>query len=119
MPRRVYLLGLAVVLVGGALTLTHELLGPWQGVNERNARRIKRGMTMSEVETLLGGPGAKVAEAQFGRRFLLYHWEGAEGVVAVWFEPRSSEGGDLVLSVTFEGADGQQPLQRLRDWLGW
>ena len=39
----------------GALALTHELLGPRPGVNERNVRRIRQGMTRGEAEAVLGG----------------------------------------------------------------
>jgi hypothetical protein len=62
MPRLVYLLGVALLLVGGALALTHELLGPWPGVNERNVRRIRPGMTRGEVECLLGPPAGMPRE---------------------------------------------------------
>jgi hypothetical protein len=42
-----------VALVGGALMLTDRLL--WQpGLTEDNVRRIKPGMTLAEVEVLLG-----------------------------------------------------------------
>src|SRR5262249_19202548 len=50
-----------VALVVGALSLTDRLI--WQpGLTEDNARRIKAGMTLAEVEALLGGPAADTFE---------------------------------------------------------
>ena len=50
-----WLAGVALVL--GALLLTDRLL--WQpGLTEDNVRRIRPGMTLAEVEALLGGPAA-------------------------------------------------------------
>ena len=50
-----WLAGLALVV--GALLLTDRLL--WQpGLTEDNVSRIRPGMTLAEVEALLGGPAA-------------------------------------------------------------
>ena len=56
MPRRMYLRCLlGVALIVGALFLTDRLL--WQpGLTEDNVRRLRPGMTLAEVEALLGGP---------------------------------------------------------------
>ena len=56
MPRRAYLLCFAgLALVVGALLLTDHLL--WQpGLSEENVKRIQPGMTLKQVEALLGGP---------------------------------------------------------------
>src|SRR5262245_37148288 len=54
MPRLTYFAGVALVLVGGALALTHDLLRPWPRVNVRNVRRVKPEMTMQEVEAIFG-----------------------------------------------------------------
>jgi hypothetical protein len=72
MSRQVYLLGVGVVLVAGALLLTDALL--WESaVTEANVQRIRPGMTLEEVEGILGpyplpdkgpwGTRAEVAEA--------------------------------------------------------
>jgi hypothetical protein len=55
MSRRAYLWAVGVALVAGALLLTDWLL--WTpGLTEDNVRRIKPGMTLAEVEEMLGGP---------------------------------------------------------------
>ena len=57
MSRRVYLLGLGLALVALAFVVTDALL--WEpGVTEANVKRIRPGMTLEQVERLLGGPDA-------------------------------------------------------------
>ena len=54
MARRAYLWLAGMALVAIALLLTDRLL--WEpGLTEDNVRRIKPGMTLAEVEELLGG----------------------------------------------------------------
>ena len=56
-----WLAGLALVV--GALLLTDRLL--WQpGLTEDNVRRVRPGMTLAEVEELLGGPAAETIDWQ-------------------------------------------------------
>ena len=55
MRRRALLWLAGVTLVAGALLLTDGLL--WQpGLTEDNVRRLRPGMTLAQVEGLLGGP---------------------------------------------------------------
>jgi hypothetical protein len=54
--RRVAWVGVAVTLVALALGTTTRILGPSPGVTEANVRRIQPGMTMKEVEAILGTP---------------------------------------------------------------
>src|SRR5262249_15159236 len=58
MSRRVYLLGVGLALVALAFTTTDVLLRQRPGVNEANVLRIRPGMTLAEVGTLLGSPAA-------------------------------------------------------------
>jgi hypothetical protein len=56
MPRLVYLAGLALVVLTGAFLLPRELT--WRpGPTAANVARIRPGMTMEEVEALMGGKG--------------------------------------------------------------
>jgi hypothetical protein len=54
MPRFIYLLGLGLALIGLALAVTDWVIGPAPGVSEANVRRIKPGMTVKDVEAILG-----------------------------------------------------------------
>ena len=55
MHRLVYLAGLGLVLLAGAFLLTDHLT--WQpGVTERNGRLVRRGISMAQVQAVLGGP---------------------------------------------------------------
>jgi hypothetical protein len=80
-----WLAGLALVV--GALLLTDSLL--WQpGLTEDNVRRIRPGMTLAEVEALLGGPAADTSEMPAD--YPAYRWqrewrEGGEVVVVQFF----------------------------------
>ena len=61
MSRRVYLLGVGLALVALAFVLTDRLL--WQpGLTEVNVKRLRPGMTLAEVEALLGGPATDTFE---------------------------------------------------------
>ena len=68
MPRLVFLLGLALAAVALAFVATDAALGPRPGVTEANVRRIKAGMTVGQVEALLGGPGDSVGFSPRGGR---------------------------------------------------
>ncbi|MCI0459737.1 MAG: outer membrane protein assembly factor BamE [Gemmataceae bacterium] len=99
MPRIVYLLGWALLLVAGAFLLTDALL--WRpGVSAANVRRIRPGMTKAEVESILGGSTiaysvsvydvnplepAVVEEWRDGGWRGWAWWEGRSGNAEVWF----------------------------------
>ena len=85
MPRPLYLRGIGIVMVAAAFILTHEALGPWPGVTEANARRIRKGMTWVEVTEILG-------PHPFGRKYpgspggdSLTAWAGRDGEVYLHF----------------------------------
>jgi hypothetical protein len=55
MPRRVYLLAVGVAPV--ALAVTDRALSLRPGVSGRNVRHIRPGMTLAQVESILGPLG--------------------------------------------------------------
>jgi hypothetical protein len=124
MPRLTYLAGVALILVDGALALTHELLGPWPGVNERNVRRIKDGMTLQEVEAILGGPGVwRTKSGGVHYTATVYEWRGAGSVAIVRVWSRAPDWQERVDYAAFEWATRLSPAPRsrfqLRPQLGW
>jgi hypothetical protein len=88
MAKRALLWLAGVALVALALFLTDWLL--WQpGLTEDNVRRIRPGMTLAEVEALLGGPAADTFEMP--PDYMAYRWqrewrEGGASVVVQFFE---------------------------------
>jgi hypothetical protein len=59
MSGRVYALGVGLALVALALVLTDQYLSGLPGVTGANVRRLREGMTLAEVEAILGGPGTE------------------------------------------------------------
>jgi hypothetical protein len=120
MSRRTYILcmiGAALVLA--TFWLTNRLL--WQpGLTEENIRNSRPGMTLEEVEALLGGPATWEVDmrdeqggAAMGYRWLR-HWKVEGAVVDMQF---FADG-----TVMFAGSRGRpQPgiLARVRTWVGW
>jgi hypothetical protein len=103
-----------------ALLLTDRLL--WQpGLTQDNVRRLRPGMTLAEVEALLGGPATATIDwwaegghlAQMGIRWQR-HWkaEGTDVDVQFWADGR-------VLAAGGGRRSCPGPLARLRAWLGW
>ena len=80
MPRGVFLLGVGLLLVAGAFLVTCAALGPAPGVTEANVRRIRQGMALAEVESILGGRGK--IPVGYGAPTLRM-WEGDAGVALV------------------------------------
>jgi hypothetical protein len=126
-PRLVYLSGLGLALVALAFVVTDAALGPRPGVTEANARRIRPGMTLREVETVLGGRGLCMADGTASTVFHPepYLWAGPDARILVvftsaglaeadWHEPRVATNG-----VTFQRTASPTLLERLRTWLGW
>jgi hypothetical protein len=130
MSRRVYLLGVGLALVALALAVTDWALSLQPGVTEANLKRIRPGMTLAEVETLLGSrPVGEEDLYEVVRRDIHHcclpagwyarhawrrHWRGPAGVAVIDF------GLDGTLTeVTFAPASSASCLDRLRAWLGW
>jgi hypothetical protein len=108
-----WLTGLALVAL--ALLLTDRLL--WQpGLAEDNVRRLRPGLTLAEVEALLGGPSANMFEMPPDYRAFRWQreWrEGGNSVVVQFFADGT------VMAAAGRGRPQPSPLARLRGWLGW
>ena len=119
MRKRVYFWLGGVALVVGALLLTDRLL--WQpGLTEDNVRSIRPGMTLAEVEALLGGPAAVTLDMhpvapdeERGYRWLR-RWKAEGAAVDVQF---FADG--CVMSAAGRGQPRPGILARVRSWLGW
>jgi hypothetical protein len=115
MARRAYLWLAGLALVVGALLLTDWLL--WEpGLTEGNVRRLRPGMTLAEVEALLGGPTSDTFEMPPDYRAFRWQreWrEGGNSVVVQFFA------NGHVMSAAGRGRPQPGPLARLRLWLGW
>ena len=128
MGRQVYLLGVGVALVAGVFVATEAALGPRPGVTEANMRKIKPGMTLSEVEVLLGGPGRRGwTFGRLGGFVSKFVWSGVDGqaevtfyepVNLVWPAPPSPPP-SVLCNATFQRTAPPGPLACLRAWLGW
>ncbi len=120
MPRWVFLLGVGMLLVALAFMATYAVLGPAPGVTEANVRRIRRGMPLAEVESILGGWGrCQVIVTEGCRDTSVFHWTGLEGEAYVLFDdPRAARGSATVLGARFDPAATPTPLDRLRKALG-
>src|SRR4051794_32019633 len=53
MPRWVFSLGVGMALVAVAFVVTDTCIGPRPGMTEANARRIRPGMTLKDVQLIL------------------------------------------------------------------
>jgi hypothetical protein len=120
MSRGVFLLGIGIALVAMAFALTDWILGPRPGVTEANVRRIRMGMTLEEVEAILGKdywPSGGCSTIHFSMSEC--QWRGPDGVASVWFESSSRDPRRVVSSARFLRTELRSPFQRLRDWFGW
>ena len=109
MPRGVYLLGVGLALVALALAFTDWALSLRYGVTEENFQRIREGMTLQEVESILGRAGDQLPG-------WAYVWEGANWRILVGVGAEGRVTGKALLP-----QDEAPPnlLARLRAWLGW
>jgi hypothetical protein len=126
MSRWVFLLGVGVMLVALAFVVTYRALGPKPGVTEANVRRLKPGMTVREVETILGAKARVLARAgdccknalapdPSPSPWVALSW-GEDGMALVYFDER-----DHLERAEFRRtrATRQSPLDSLRSRLGW
>jgi hypothetical protein len=129
MSRQVYLLGVGLVLVALAFVLTDALL--WRREASRaNLRRIRPGMTLREVEAILGGPADRTYDI---RRFQEHMrdqyrpnekwtrgWAGTHGEAIVNFDEENRVSSTCWDEVEDTDPDNPpSPLAKLRVWLDW
>jgi hypothetical protein len=126
---RTILIGVLVVLAGAAIV---QVVSKWpsDGVNEANSRKIKEGMSLAEVESLLASPmlfRSKKLDPDLGLRFgwsppepwPADYWQavwindGDTGRIYVWFDGSNhvvAAGGDFDFYPSF--------WSKIRGWLG-
>jgi hypothetical protein len=133
MSRQTYLLGVGIVLVAGAFLLTDRVLYPSRPTTTtpglsasgaaatlRNASRVRKGMTLKQVEALLG-PGECFQEDWLWA-YRWTAWTGTSGVqVMVWIgfgRPSGEVMRVAVRTLTRRQTGGESLSARLRAWLG-
>src|SRR5262249_19726167 len=116
MSRPVHLLCLGIAAVGLGLAFTNWVLSLWPGVTEAHLTQVRAGMTLQEVEALLGGPGVSVCRAANATAMSEdYYWEGDEG--RAWIS-LGSDGRVKAARWTSFGRTRPSPLDRFLAWLG-
>jgi hypothetical protein len=126
--RRAAWVGVALTVVGLGFGVTVRLLGPEPpGVNETSVKLIKTGMTMKQVEGVLGGPGQwQLTESSAGTTDVFYRWHELDGEATVVFtiltwsengQPLTENQG--VTSASYQRHQPTSPLTCLRSLLGW
>jgi hypothetical protein len=116
MARWVFMLGIGLVVVAVAFVVTDELLSAQPGVTERNVRRIRPGMTLEEVEALLGRQGFEVWDSE-PPDTITRCWKNEEFSVIFDFDAAGRM--QRVFSFYRWEQSKDSSLWRLRPWLGW
>lgn len=119
MPRLVYGVGVGVAVVAAALAFTDLALRLQPGATAANVRLLRPGMTLQEVEAVLGGGGVCdwAVGSCSGHNRASYRWSGAAGVARVTFTWRVDRD-PAVWETSFERAGGGSPLARILSRLG-
>jgi hypothetical protein len=112
--RRLLLSGVPVAVVLG---VGGWLLLPSTAITEENAAKIKQGMTLVEVEAILGGPGRN--EGDSGWRYMMsvpsdHCWESHLAVVHLWLS-----GDGRVHVVQFSAASPLPPFNMIEAVCRW
>jgi hypothetical protein len=137
-----------LAIVFGVLVLgigTAFFLWPRDRITPESWKTIRIGMTVEEVEAILGGPGMKwkdymdqwalAAEIGKPRSSRISFREGEEPKKQVWWDAKNSkvwpgtraligiqfdEGGHVMIKIFEEWLPANPNfIDRLRDWLGW
>jgi hypothetical protein len=89
MPRLVYLAGVGLVLVALAFAVTDRALSLLPGVTEAHVKRIRPGMTLAQVEEILGGLAGLTARPADGLQVRRL-WSGRTGYAWVHFDAQGA-----------------------------
>jgi hypothetical protein len=116
MPRRRLLLGAGALALLGLAAWTWLLVPP-DPISPEGAARIREGMTIEEVEGVLGG-GKAFLEYPSGLLHSTAVWEGDGGLVTVYFVGRDSES-RVSGTAEFTRREPRRFLDRLRRLLPW
>jgi hypothetical protein len=137
MKRKLFLVLAGITLVGGIAALCFSLR--YDRVTEASWRQIRLGMSIEEVEQVMGGPGINKGLMEVlrqrnhaGEHFdlsgsgnsifefdpkqaIIRHvtWSGRHGFVIVWLGER-----DIVAGKVFQGTQERSFFSRVRDLLG-
>jgi hypothetical protein len=114
--RRRRLLGVGVLALLG-LAAWAWVLVPQDPISPEGAARIKEGMTMEEVEGVLGGRKA-FSEYPIGLPHPMAVWEGDGGSITVYFVGSGAES-RVSGTVQFTRHEPRPFVDRLRAWLCW
>jgi hypothetical protein len=127
MSRGAYRLGVGIVVVALAFLLTDWALAPPRGVSRANAWRVRKEMTVQQVERLLGGPPQRWAPYRSRLRdcpgqgvdvWCSGEWGRGPITVTIDFDPAGRVEEVEVFGEPL-GESEPSPLSRLRAWLGW
>jgi hypothetical protein len=113
----VYLLGVGLALVALALAFTDwVMMAPSApGVTEANVRHIRPGMTVEQVEALLGGPGQPITllDGSPSRQGSLWQPDSGAAIIEITTTGILVQSRQRVLQVRWELLSAH-PLARLR-----
>jgi hypothetical protein len=141
MSRRVFLLGVGLAAVALAFVVTDSVIGRAPGVTETNARRLRAGMSLEEIEAILGDfspwqtyagevDRVKLKElcdpapcVEVPRNQIAATKEGEKGSVVVYLSTvgrlQKAEWLPSGGAIRFRKAGPPSFLARLRSWVGW
>jgi hypothetical protein len=113
--RRLAWAGVALTVVALAFGVMVRLLEPPPGVTEANLRRIREGMTLRDVEAILGPVNEEVSWTGGTPCQGIQSWSGETGFVFVFFDEKTGKV-NRTLSMLRPAPPG--PLNGLRSLFG-
>jgi hypothetical protein len=123
MKRQVVAVGIGACLIALAWGLTNSLLGPTAAVTEANFKRVQEGMTIEEVEALLGPPQMTGASSNAMATLPPNFWFTEDFVYTVSYDLE----GQVLYTRRYSAKrfplrpslpQQKTPIERVRSWLG-